>query len=104
TSPVAGTGSFPGSIGVNTDGTIFTDKYPLSPVQNYRGQGAPLVIIDNNQVKTVLAQFFDLQVPLQKYNLFSRGSFKLNEPREKRLYFCKGTCRSTTSSRVARSS
>src|SRR2546430_658317 len=42
TSPVAGTGSFPGSIGVNTDGTIFTDKYPLSPVQNYRGQGAPL--------------------------------------------------------------
>jgi len=79
TSPVAGTGSFPGSIGVNTDGTIFTDKYPLSPVQNYRGQGAPLVIIDNNQVKTVLAQFFDLQVPLQKYNLFSRGSFKLND-------------------------
>src|SRR5205085_5969388 len=65
--------------GVNTDGTIFTDKYPLSPVQNYRGQGAPLVIIDNNQVKTVLAQFFDLQVPLQKYNLFSRGSFKLND-------------------------
>src|SRR5207245_2395928 len=58
---------------------IFTDKYPLSPVQNYRGQGAPLVIIDNNQVKTVLAQCFDLQVPLQKYNLFSRGSFKLND-------------------------
>ncbi|TLY57664.1 MAG: hypothetical protein E6K52_14195, partial [Gammaproteobacteria bacterium] len=34
TAPVAGTGSYPGSIGVNTDGTIFTDKYSLSPVQN----------------------------------------------------------------------
>jgi outer membrane receptor protein involved in Fe transport len=81
TTPIPGTGIYPGATGVNTDGTIFTDKYSRSPVQNYRGNGPPLVQIGANgtQVNTMLAQFFALQVPLQKYNVFSRGNYKLND-------------------------
>jgi outer membrane receptor protein involved in Fe transport len=80
TTPLAGTGFYPGAIGVNTDSTIFTDKFS-SPVQNYRGAGAPLVRLTNGgkQVSTVLSQFFVLQVPLEKYNMFGRATYKIND-------------------------
>jgi outer membrane receptor protein involved in Fe transport len=79
TTPLAGSGSYPGAIGVNTGGTIFTDQF--GPVQNYRGVGAPLVQLTNagTQVSVVNGQFFDLQVPLTKYNLFARGSYALTD-------------------------
>jgi outer membrane receptor protein involved in Fe transport len=79
TTPLAGSGSYPGAIGVNTGGTIFTDQF--GPVQNYRGVGAPLVRLTNagTQVSVVNGQFFDLQVPLTKYNLFARGTYVLSD-------------------------
>ena len=77
TSPLAGVGAYTGAIGVNTGGTIFTDQF--GPVQNYRGVGAPAVQLTNNgtQVSVVNGQYFDLQVPLKKYNLFARGNYDL---------------------------
>jgi iron complex outermembrane receptor protein len=79
TTPLAGTGAYPGAIGVNTGGTLFTDQF--GPVQNYRGVGAPAVRLTNNgtQVSVVNGQYFDLQVPLKKYNLFSRGTYALTD-------------------------
>src|SRR5260370_1071375 len=39
TTPIAGSGAYNGSLGVNTDGTIFTDLASPNCVQNYRGLG-----------------------------------------------------------------
>src|ERR1700730_3675612 len=39
TTPIAGTSLYNGAIGVNTDGTIFTDLAGTNCVQNYRGLG-----------------------------------------------------------------
>ena len=39
TTPIAGSGAYNGSLGVNTDGTIFTDLAAPNCVQNYRGLG-----------------------------------------------------------------
>jgi iron complex outermembrane recepter protein len=79
TTPLPGTGSYNGALGINTGGTIFTDQ--SGPVQNYRGVGAPTVRLTNNgtQVSVVNGQYFDLQVPLQKYNLFAHGTYNLND-------------------------
>jgi iron complex outermembrane recepter protein len=77
--PLPGSGDYPGAIGVNTGGTIFTDQF--GPVQNYRGVGPPAVRLTNNgtQVSVINGQYFDLQVPLKKYNLFGRGSYELTD-------------------------
>ena len=40
TTPIAGLGKYNGAIGVNTDGTIFTDLAGTNCVQNYKGVGA----------------------------------------------------------------
>ena len=39
TIPIAGTGTYTGAIGVNIDGTIFTDLAGTNCVQNYKGVG-----------------------------------------------------------------
>jgi outer membrane receptor protein involved in Fe transport len=79
TTPLSGSGAYPGAIGVNTGGTIFTDQF--GPVQNYRGVGAPAVQLTNNgtQVSVVNGQYFALQVPLKKYNLFAKGIYSLTD-------------------------
>jgi hypothetical protein len=79
TTPLLGAGLYPGAIGVNTGGSLFIDQY--GPVQNYRGVGAPAVQLTNGgtQVSVVNGQYFDLQVPLKKYNFFGRGSYALND-------------------------
>jgi iron complex outermembrane receptor protein len=79
TTPLTGAGLYPGAIGVNTGGTLFIDQY--GPVQNYRGVGAPAVQLTNGgtQVSVVNGRYFDLQVPLKKYNFFGRGTYALND-------------------------
>jgi iron complex outermembrane receptor protein len=82
TTPIAGTGAYNGAIGVNTDGTIFTDLAGTNCVQNYRGLGTiPGVNISANcrQVQVALGQYFAIQVPLTKYNFFGRGEYELTE-------------------------
>jgi outer membrane receptor protein involved in Fe transport len=82
TTPIAGTGNYPGAIGVNTDGTIYTDLAGSNCVQNYRGlvPGAArgLNISPNcRQVQVALGQYFGVQVPLKKYNAFARANYQL---------------------------
>jgi iron complex outermembrane recepter protein len=81
TTPIAGSGAYNGSLGVNTDGTIFTDLAAPNCVQNYRGIGQKGVNIGKNctQVQVALGQFFAIQVPLTKYNVFARSTYKIND-------------------------
>jgi outer membrane receptor protein involved in Fe transport len=81
TTPIAGSGAYKGALGVNTDGTIFTDLASPNCVQNYRGIGQKAVNIGKKctQVQVGLGQFFAIQVPLTKYNVFARSSYKLND-------------------------
>jgi iron complex outermembrane recepter protein len=81
TTPIAGTGLYNGAIGVNTDGTIFTDLASPNCVQNYRGLGPKGVNIssDCHQVQVALGQYFALQVPLTKYNFLGRATYTIND-------------------------
>jgi outer membrane receptor protein involved in Fe transport len=82
TTPIAGSGAYNGSLGVNTDGTIFTDLAAPNCVQNYRGLGKLKgVNISPNcsQVQVALGQYFAIQVPLTKYNVLARSTYKLND-------------------------
>jgi iron complex outermembrane receptor protein len=81
TTPIAGSGAYNGSLGVNTDGTMFTDLAAPNCVQNYRGLGQKGVNIGAgcSQVQVALGQFFALQVPLTKYNVFARSTYKISD-------------------------
>ncbi|MDE2435206.1 MAG: TonB-dependent receptor [Sphingomonadales bacterium] len=87
TTPIAGSGTYNGSIGVNADGTIFTTKAAPNCVQNYRGLGTMTGINIGNgdldsrcyKVQVALGQLFDVQVPLTKYNAFANADYELNE-------------------------
>ena len=86
TTPIAGSGTFTGSIGVNTDGTIFTTKAAPNCVQNYRGLGTVTGINIGNgdldhrcyKVQVALGQSFAVQVPLTKYNFFASADYELS--------------------------
>lgn len=82
TTPLVGTGNYNGAIGVNTDGTIFTDLAGTNCVQNYKGVGTYKgVVLSPNcrQVQANLGQFFGVLVPLQKQNVFARTTYQLND-------------------------
>jgi outer membrane receptor protein involved in Fe transport len=82
TTPIAGTGSYTGAIGVNTDGTIFTDLAGTNCVQNYRGLGAVkgLNISANcRQVQVALGQYFAVLVPLTKHSAFASINYELSD-------------------------
>src|SRR5882762_7737197 len=81
TTPIAGTGLYNGSLGVNTDGSIFTDLAAPNCVQNYKGLGQKGVNIGKGctQVQVGLGNFFAIQVPLTKYNVFARSTYKLSD-------------------------
>lgn len=81
TTPIAGSGPYNGAIGVNTDGTIFTDLARPNCVQNYRGLGPKGINISSNctQVQIALGQYFALQVPLTKYNVLARSTFNVTD-------------------------
>ena len=83
TTPIAGTGKYTGAIGVNADGTIFTDLAGANCVQNYRGlNGSTLGLnISPNcrQVQVALGQYFAVQVPLKRYNAFTRVDYDVTD-------------------------
>jgi len=82
TTPIAGSGAYNGSLGVNTDGTLFTDLAAPNCVQNYRGLGklkGVNVSPDCTRVQVALGQYFAIQVPLTKYNVLARSTYKLND-------------------------
>ncbi len=70
------------SLGVNTDGTIFTDLAAPNCVQNYRGLGTLKgvnISPDCTKVRVGLGNYFAIQVPLTKYNVFARSTYKIND-------------------------
>ncbi len=82
TTPISGTGNYTGAIGVNTDGTIFTMGAGANCVQNFRGLGTIKGINISpacTNVQVALGQYFDVQVPLKKYNVFARTSYELSD-------------------------
>lgn len=83
TTPISGSGLYNGAIGVNGDGTIFTDLAGTNCVQNYRGlnNGTLGLNISANcrQVQVALGQYFAVQVPLTRYNAFTRLSYDLSD-------------------------
>src|SRR6202140_399602 len=82
TTPIAGSGAYNGSLGGKTDGTIFTALAPPNWGQNYRGLGqlkGVNVSTDCTKVQVGLGQYFAIQVPLTKYNVFARSTYKIND-------------------------
>ena len=80
TTPIAGTGAYNGALGVNTDGTIFTDLAAPNCVQNYKGVGQKGVNISSNCSQGAgrrSDKYFAIQVPLTKYNVLARTTYKL---------------------------
>lgn len=83
TTPIAGTGSYTGAIGVNTDGTLFTTSAGTNCVQNYRGlsQGLLGLGITSNcrQVAVANGNYFAVQVPLTKYNALAKVDYAITD-------------------------
>src|SRR5215469_9078531 len=85
TTPVAGdsSGNYPGYLGINSDGTLFTTKDPASCAQNYRGAVGKIpglaITSDCTTVKSFLGPYFYVQTPLKRYNLFSRATYNIND-------------------------
>ncbi|MEO5494995.1 MAG: TonB-dependent receptor [Sphingomonas sp.] len=82
TTPIGGSGLYSGAIGLNGDGTVFTDLAGTNCVQNYRGlNGSTLGLnISPNcrQVQVALGQYFAVQVPLTRYNAFAKAEYDLS--------------------------
>lgn len=83
TTPIAAGALYPGAIGVNDDGTIFTTLAGSNCVQNYRGLsgGVDGLNISPNcrQIQVALGRYFAVQVPLTRYNAFSKVSYDLSD-------------------------
>ncbi|NNM60695.1 MAG: TonB-dependent receptor [Steroidobacteraceae bacterium] len=83
TTPVSGAGLYTGAIGVNADGTIFTANDAPNCVQNYRGPLAPktpglAISADCTQIDANLGPYFAIQVPMRRYNLYARSTWRIN--------------------------
>jgi len=82
TTPLVGSGAYNGAIGVNTDGTLFTDLSGTNCVQNYKGVGITKgtnISANCHQVQVGLGNYFAVLVPLKKQNIFARSTFKVND-------------------------
>ena len=82
TTPLSGTGTYPGFFGVNNDGTIFTTGDAPNCVQNYRPTGKTLGLAISPNCQQIVAQlgpYFAAQVPMRRYNLFSHVTYKIND-------------------------
>ncbi len=82
TTPISGSGAYKGAIGINTDGTVFTMNAAPNCVQNYKGVGTVKgVNISANCVaaQVALGQYFAVQVPLTKYNVFARSTYEFSD-------------------------
>jgi len=82
TTPITGA-TYTGAIGVNSaDGTIFTSAAgSANCAQNYKGAGAvtgAIVSPDCTTAGVVLGNYFAVQVPLTKYNVFAKGDYEFN--------------------------
>ncbi len=80
---ISGSGNYGGYLGINGDGTLFTSKDPGNCAQNYRGPVGKipgLAITPNcTSVESYLGPYFYVQTPLQRYNLFSRVTYNIND-------------------------
>lgn len=80
---VAGTGNYGGYLGINGDGSLFTSKDPGNCVQNYRGPLGKIpglaITPSCTAVESFLGPYFYVQTPLQRYNLFSRVTYNVND-------------------------
>lgn len=83
TTPIAGTGNYPGAVGLNADGTLFTTLAGTNCVQNYRGLGGGTLGLNISpncrQVQVALGQYFAVQVPLTRYNAFARATYDMTD-------------------------
>ncbi len=83
TTPLTGTGNYGGYLGLNGNGTLFTTRDPGNCVQNYLGpvnQTPGLHITpDCTTAKAYLGPYFAIQVPLRRYNLFSRVTYDVTD-------------------------
>lgn len=83
TTPISGSGNYTGALGFNGDGTLFTSLAGANCVQNYRGlSGGTLglnISPDCRRVQVALGQYFAVQVPLTRYNVFARGTYDVSD-------------------------
>ena len=81
TTPLPGSGPYGGAIGVNTDQTLYTSAGSAC-AQNFKGVGdvpGNRISPDCRTVGLVLGNYFAVQVPLTKYNMFATGDYAIND-------------------------
>ena len=80
---VTGSGDYGGYLGINGDGSLFTTKEPGNCAQNYRGPIGKVpglaITPDCTTVESYLGPYFYVQTPLQRYNIFSRATYNIND-------------------------
>jgi iron complex outermembrane recepter protein len=83
TTPISGTGNYPGYVGINNDGTLFTSRAPGNCAQNYRGPVGQVpglhITPDCSSVEAYLGPYFFAQTPMQRYNMFSRVTYDVTD-------------------------
>lgn len=80
---VSGSGAYGGYLGINRDGSLFSDEDPGNCAQNYRGPVGKVpglaITPDCTTVESYLGPYFYTQTPLQRYNLFSHVTYNIND-------------------------
>ncbi|MGH6780499.1 MAG: TonB-dependent receptor domain-containing protein [Sphingomonadaceae bacterium] len=64
------------AFSLNPDGTLFTIQ---SPIVNFRWPYSEPYVISNGNVGNPLGEYYPLQQPLERYTVFGRASYELNE-------------------------
>ncbi len=83
TTPLSGSGNYGGYVGFNNNGSLFTTRSPGNCVQNYQGPVNKTLGLhytpDCSTIESYLGPYFAIQVPMQRYNMFSRTTYDVTD-------------------------
>jgi iron complex outermembrane receptor protein len=83
TTPLSGTGNYGGYVGFNNNGSLFTTRSPGNCAQNYQGPVNKTLGLhytpDCSTIESYLGPYFAIQVPSQRYNVFSRTTYQVTD-------------------------
>ncbi|MDT7533130.1 TonB-dependent receptor [Sphingobium sp. SA2] len=66
-------------FGVNNDGSLFTANPVTAPIFNYKGPIDDLIRSQNNTLLQASGLYYDIQIPLERFNGFARAEYELSD-------------------------